>query len=158
MLQTVEEGLAIAREIGDRSGIAYGLGNLGGTLITYSGDLARAKEAASQALEMAEEVHDQISMSLATALLGYAAMREGHYDEARQKVAQTEPILQNIPAIHFFLMVAVAQVAWEENDLDTLAECYRKLSSIARGYASSTLELLTLTIVALRAEKAGHKE
>ncbi|HLY26132.1 MAG TPA: tetratricopeptide repeat protein, partial [Aggregatilineales bacterium] len=158
ILPDIEEGLAIAREIRDRSGIAFGLGNLAGTLITFSSDLERAKEVARQALTMAEEVHDPISIALANSLLGYAAIREGEFVESRRKVEQAEVILENIPAIHFYLLCGLAQLDWLENNMADYQKRFRRLGEIAQGYGSPMHKLFTVAVAALRAEKVGNKE
>ncbi len=155
-LSNIEQGLAIAREIGDRSGIAFGLVNLAGNLLTYSPDVARGKAAAQEALTMGKEVHDKLSETLGSALLGFAAMREGHYSEARSRIEQAEPMVENIPAIHFFMLNVLVEIAWIDNNVVELRRCFSQMGRIAQQYGSPTHKMFTLTVAALLAEKAGQ--
>ena len=56
-IESYEQALAIAREIGDRRGEGNRLANLG-LLVKGQGDLARARQLWEQALEIYEAIED----------------------------------------------------------------------------------------------------
>ena len=76
-----EEGLAIRRELGDRSGIAASLGNLGNVAVNQS-DYAAAKALHEESLAIRRELGDRFGIAVRLNNLGNVALAQGDYAAA----------------------------------------------------------------------------
>jgi predicted ATPase len=77
-----ERSLAIARRLGDLSGMAWSLNNLGVVAINQ-GDFPRARTLLEENLEIAERTGDRASIATALIDLGQVAFHESNYERAR---------------------------------------------------------------------------
>src|SRR5215217_4878788 len=76
-----EEGLAAAREVGNKVGIAWSLGNLGRTA-RIQGDYARATRLLEESLSVCRDVGDRWGAALSLGNLGRAALARNEYQRA----------------------------------------------------------------------------
>lgn len=83
-----QESLALARELGDRLGMAMALGDLGAA-ISVSGDLERAESLMAEALVLAQELGEEREISIILNNLGYSALLRGDFEGARQLVEES---------------------------------------------------------------------
>jgi tetratricopeptide (TPR) repeat protein len=83
-IESTEEGLALAREIGDRETIAYGL-NVLGEIYRMQGDYAAAKQVYEESLPIAREVGDQLRETMIMGNLGIVAFNLGDFEQARAR-------------------------------------------------------------------------
>ncbi|MDQ5826714.1 MAG: tetratricopeptide repeat protein [Chloroflexota bacterium] len=77
-----DEGLALARELGYKPGIAYALEGHG-IVAHHKGDYEQAARHFNESLELAKEVGNGWGVSNALFRLGNVALNEGRYEEAR---------------------------------------------------------------------------
>ena len=77
-----EESYRIRAEMGDLSRMALSLSNLASTLFDL-GEVSRARESATQALELAREIGDRRHIALALDNLGWNALSDDRFGEAR---------------------------------------------------------------------------
>ncbi len=80
--EQAEAGLAIFRELRDRSGMAQAL-NILGELARTVGDYARAKEVYEECLAISQETGEVIRQAMSNGNLSYVAFHEGEYERAR---------------------------------------------------------------------------
>jgi predicted ATPase/class 3 adenylate cyclase len=83
-----EEGLALWREIGDRSGIAAVLNNLG-NLLRRQGDHATARSLYEESLALCRELGDRHRVAYLANHLGLVAMEEEKYEEAQALLGES---------------------------------------------------------------------
>lgn len=76
-----EEGLSIARELGDEAGVAAALQNLGVTALRMN-DLARAGELLEESLALQRRLGDTLGLSRSLQALGLVAVVEGSHRRA----------------------------------------------------------------------------
>ena len=91
--QLLRGDLALFRELGDLSGVAYALNNLGGAC----GEQGRYQEAAGylrEALATAREVGDRWAEADALTILGRVCHRQGRYDQAAECHRQALALFQ----------------------------------------------------------------
>jgi predicted ATPase/DNA-binding SARP family transcriptional activator/Tfp pilus assembly protein PilF len=90
-----EQSLSIYREIGDRSGIANALGNLGD--VVYSqGDYVSARTYYEEGLSIYQEIGDRSGIAAALNALGLVAGSQGDYASARTYYEQSLSIYREI--------------------------------------------------------------
>jgi len=77
-----EEGLAIRRELGDRSGIASALNNLGNVVVNQ-GDYPAAMALYEESLAICRELGHQFGIAASLENLGNVALDQGDYSAAR---------------------------------------------------------------------------
>ncbi len=77
-----EEGLAIKRQLGDRSGMASSLNNLG-NIASAQGDFADARPLYEECLSIRRELGDRIGMATALGNLGIVTYEQGEFASAR---------------------------------------------------------------------------
>ena len=76
-----EEGLALARRLGDKSGVAATLNNLGVAML-LQGELGRAVESFEESMPLLRQLGDKQGLSCALLGLGAVAMIQGDYGQA----------------------------------------------------------------------------
>ena len=94
-LQSWQQALIIYREIKDRQGESYALGNLGGAYL-YLGDYAKAIDYSEQVLAIAREIKDRHSEGTALGNLGLAYLYLGDYAKAIDYQQQSLAIAREI--------------------------------------------------------------
>src|SRR6266851_7866781 len=77
-----EQSLAIRRELGDRSGIAGSLGNLGNVALNQ-GDYPAARALHEESLAISRELGNRHSIALSLSNVGHVALDQGDYSAAR---------------------------------------------------------------------------
>jgi non-specific serine/threonine protein kinase len=110
-----QEGLALARELGDKSLIALALQNLG-YLASLQDDLPRAVARTQEGLALARELGDKISINLALHNLGYISSRQGDIKQAAKWYGEGLSHAQEIgdEAQIGWHLIGLASVAAEE--------------------------------------------
>jgi non-specific serine/threonine protein kinase len=83
-IESTEEGLALAREIGDKKGVAFGL-NMLGEIYRMQGDYAAAKQVYEEALPIAREIGDQLRATMIMGNLGIVAFNLADFEQARAR-------------------------------------------------------------------------
>jgi predicted ATPase len=86
-IETTQEGLALAREIDDKSEISHGLQVLG-EIHRARGDYAAAKQAYEECLPITREIGDQVRESGVIAELGFVAFNLGDFEQAREQLLE----------------------------------------------------------------------
>jgi non-specific serine/threonine protein kinase len=86
-IETTEEGLALAREIGDKSEIAHGL-NILGEIHRLQGDYEAAKQAYEECLPITCELGDRIRETNIIADLGMVAFNQGDFNQGRVRLLE----------------------------------------------------------------------
>lgn len=76
-----EEGIAILRDLGDASGVAMALGELG-TALAFSGEFARSVAVYEEGLSLRTELGMHSELPISTMALGHVEMHLGRYEEA----------------------------------------------------------------------------
>lgn len=83
-VESTEEGLALAREIGDKNGVAFGL-NILGEIYRMQGDYPAAKQVYEESLPIAREIGDQMRETMIMGNLGIVAFNLGDFEQARAR-------------------------------------------------------------------------
>jgi predicted ATPase/class 3 adenylate cyclase len=83
-LETSQEGLALAREIGDKDGIALGL-NVLGEIYRIQGDYPAAKQVYEECLPITREIGDQLREVMIISDLGLVAFNLDDFEQARAR-------------------------------------------------------------------------
>ncbi len=87
-LETTEEGLALARQIGDKSEIAHGL-NVLGEIHRILGDYVAAKRVYEEALPITREIGHSLREAMLIANLGIVAFNLGDHEQARARFRES---------------------------------------------------------------------
>lgn len=122
-LDTHQQRLALARELGDTAGEAQALGDLG-TVYQGLGDYATAIDYHQQQLALGRQRQDDRAIAQALSSLGIAAHSQGNYAQARDYQQQ-------------FLQFARdrSHLLWQEQALANLAGAYLFLGDTDRAIA-----------------------
>ncbi|MCK5430325.1 MAG: hypothetical protein KAI94_12680, partial [Anaerolineales bacterium] len=80
--KTLQEGLQLSREIGDREHEAENLAGTATILNWSKGDLDAAQQSAEEGLQIARQIDSVIAMLLALRMLGIIAHQRGEYEQA----------------------------------------------------------------------------
>ena len=92
-----EEGLAIARELGDASMIALLLGNLGSS-VAAQGDLERGRAMLEESLDIARRILDRKLIAVYLFELAWLAMRRGDGAAAERLIEESLAVHRRIGA------------------------------------------------------------
>src|SRR5262249_27912872 len=79
---TYQRGLRLCREIGDRQHEAALMANTGPLCYLSLGDIATARQTATEALAISTQIGDFIAQIQSSRMLGYLAEAQGDYDQA----------------------------------------------------------------------------
>jgi non-specific serine/threonine protein kinase len=112
-----EESLAIRRELGDRSGIAGSLGNLG-NVASGQGDYPAARTLYEESLAIRRELGDPSGIANSLGNLGNVALYQGDYPAARALDEESLAIRREL-GDRFGIAVSLSnlgQVAYEQGD------------------------------------------
>ena len=147
-----EEGLAIQRELGDRSGIAGTLNNLG--ILAYEqGHYSRARELYQESLTMFRELDQQWTVAFSLHNLGGVALYEGDYQSARAFLEESLAITRKVgdPRTIATTMGRLGELASNEGDyasagrhLDESLAIFRELGDV-KGVVASLEGLASLS-------------
>jgi tetratricopeptide (TPR) repeat protein len=107
-----EEGLALARELGDRWGMTYALTVLGNVAV-YQGDLERALAAFTEVIALHRAIGDLGGLSVALRNVGWVARKRG--EVARAEELEREALT----------------LTWEQGDSRRSAEGLEELAATA---------------------------
>jgi len=91
-LSTLLEALEMAQALGDRTKIAFMMGNIG-RIHTFLGDLAEAERHLKINIELSNDIGDQVESARAYLSLGYAQMQRGDFDQAEQSFDTAYPMI-----------------------------------------------------------------
>lgn len=91
-LSTLLEALEMAQSLGDRTKIAYMMGNVG-RIHTFLGDLAEAERHLKINIELSHDIGDQVEVARAYLSLGYAQMIRGDFEQAERSFETAYPII-----------------------------------------------------------------
>jgi predicted ATPase len=78
----LEKGAAIAREVGDRWGLAYALNNLGAVAQFFLGDYTAARAFRAESAALARAIGDRYTIGAALAGLALLARLQGNHEES----------------------------------------------------------------------------
>jgi len=87
-IENTEEGLALAREIGDKSEIAHGL-NVLGEIHRMQGDHAAAGRVYEEALPITREIGHRLRETMLLANLGIVAFNLGDFEQAKARFLES---------------------------------------------------------------------
>lgn len=87
-LETTEEGLALARQIGDKSEVAHGL-NVLGEIYRMLGDYVAAKRVYEEALPITREIGHRLREAMLIANLGIVAFNLGDLEQMRARLRES---------------------------------------------------------------------
>ena len=162
-----EEGLALARRLGDRAGEARCLVGLGNTLVA-EGDFSRARAHHEEALEIFRASGDERGAAAALAQIGITHYLGGAYDEAEgvlvESLAMRRALGDLASVAHSLnLLGAVLRCAGKHDRArGYLEECLSACSQLGHRLGSAVVHL-NLALVALaergdgaEAAAAGH--
>jgi predicted ATPase len=112
-----EESLAIRRELGDRSGIAGSLGNLGNVAVNQ-GDHSAARALQEQSLAIYRELGDRFGTANTLNNLGVVALNQGDYPAARALHEESLAISRELGNRHSIALSLsnVGHVALDQGD------------------------------------------
>jgi len=112
-----EESLAIRRELGDRSGIAGSLGNLGNVAVNQ-GDHPAARALQEQSLAIYRELGDRFGTANTLNNLGVVALNQGDYPAARALHEESLAISRELGNPHSIALSLsnVGHVALDQGD------------------------------------------
>jgi non-specific serine/threonine protein kinase len=112
-----EESLAIRRELGDRSGIAGSLGNLGNVAVNQ-GDRPAARALQEQSLAIYRELGDRFGTANTLNNLGVVALNQGDYPAARALHEESLAISRELGNRHSIALSLsnVGHVALDQGD------------------------------------------
>jgi predicted ATPase/DNA-binding winged helix-turn-helix (wHTH) protein len=112
-----EESLAIRRELGDRSGVAGSLGNLGNVAVNQ-GDHSTARALQEQSLEIYRELGDRFGTANTLNNLGVVALNQGDYPAARALHEESLAISRELGNQHSIALSLsnVGHVALDQGD------------------------------------------
>lgn len=91
-LSTLLEALEMAESLGDRSKIAFMMGNIG-RIHTFLGDLAEAERHLKTNIELSGDLGDQLEVARAWLSLGYVQMQRGDFEKAEQSFETAYPLI-----------------------------------------------------------------
>jgi len=91
-LATLLEALEMAQSLGDRTKIAYMMGNIG-RIHTFLGDLAEAERHLKINIELSADIGDQLEVARAYLSLGYAQMQRGDFEQAERSFETAHPMI-----------------------------------------------------------------
>lgn len=120
-LACYEEALAIHRQNGYLRGQAINLDNIARVHQTLQ-EWDQARQVMEQGLSLYEQIEDTRSTILGSLSLGLMALEQGRRDEARPYVEKARQLGQEFgdPYLQSAVEAALAQLAWEENDLTAM--------------------------------------
>ncbi len=91
-LSTLLEAMEMAQELGDRTKIAFMMGNIG-RIYTFMGNLAEAERHLKTNIELSDDLGDQLEVARAQLSLGYVQMQRGDYDQAERSFEIAYPMV-----------------------------------------------------------------
>jgi tetratricopeptide (TPR) repeat protein len=121
-----EESLALARELGDRTGIAMALRGRG--LVTMrQGDLDAATALFEESLEISRKLEDKWLVANTVAQMGVAARRKGNYARALALCEESLAIFRALGAKHWiaYTLRLTGHAVRLQGDLEQATELYR---------------------------------
>jgi non-specific serine/threonine protein kinase len=122
-----EESLALARELGDQTGIAMGLFGRA-VMIMQQGDFDAAMALFEESLELARRLQDKGMMARALGVMGWTARRKGDYARALALIEESLAILRTLGPKRWiaFALRATGHAVRLKGDLERAAELYRE--------------------------------
>jgi len=151
-----EESLAICRELGDRSGIARSLGNLG-NVAANQGDYPTARVLYGESLAIKRELGDRFDSAGLLGNLGGVAFRQGDYPAARALHEESLAIARDLGNPHSIAMSLsnVGHVALDQGDCAAARALLEESLLISRDLGDRirilyALEVLAAVVASLR--------
>jgi len=134
-----EESLAIRRELGDRSGIAGSLGNLGNVAVNQ-GDHPAARALQEQSLAIYRELGDRFGTANTLNNLGVVALNQGDYAAARALHEESLAISRELGNPHSIALSLsnVGHVALDQGDYPAAMALLEESLAIRREVGDRT--------------------
>jgi len=162
--EPLEESLALARELGDKRGIARSLHN-SGMVYVLKGDYPAAKTSYEEGLAILKEIDDKRELAALTSSLGNVANYMGDYETARQYQEESVSIFREL-GDKFGLFIALNNlgIVLEGQGDNAAAQRYYE-ESIATAYELGEKNLVAYALNGLahvlylegKAAEANHK-
>jgi predicted ATPase len=130
--QFAQEGLRLARKVGEKSLICIALGYLGVIKRQQGGELCQAKVFSEEALALARELKDKRLISTTLNSLGEIARHQEDYEAAREFYEEALTLARQESANHF-ISISTQNLA--------MISCFRGDDKAALSYTLESLEI-----------------
>ncbi len=138
-MSLLEEGLALSRKLGDKSGLAISISNLGHA-VAHSGDYDRLATLREEAEALLGGPLDRWARAHLLLFLGVAAMSEGDCEQVAVRTGEALPLFRELGDIrHVAMSLGVAGIsALEQDDSGWAAELFEEDLRILRELRDKT--------------------
>ncbi|GAC1449775.1 MAG: hypothetical protein PVSMB4_08230 [Ktedonobacterales bacterium] len=153
------EGMALAQRLGDRSGEAGMLYNLG-CVAQARGDPARAETLYAESLARSREADDSQGKDRALVAIANVARLRGDYERATQLLEECLADARALAASWSAgnVLASLGHVARERGDLQRAKACYRESLALQQRSGNRIYTALCLEALAATACDEGHME